>query len=123
MITQTIVLWLRKMPLTYRAKISHKQGLLPILDNLGHELVHHENGRYASKDEDENAESYETSNSDSSDIRLVESLPWHNGSDVHETAEIQEDVDTAVDLVVALFGFLEELPIPVESIAGDEACE
>jgi len=97
------------MSLTYWAEVSHKQSLLPILDNLGHELVYDEDGRYASKDEDEDAEPYEATNSDASDIWLVESLPWHNGSDIHEATEVQEDVDTAVDLVVALFSFLEEL--------------
>lgn len=109
--------------LTYWAEVSHEQSLLPILDNLGHELVDHEDGRYASEHEDEDAESDEATDSDAGDIWLVESLPWHDGSDVHETAEVQEDIDTAVDLVVSLFSFLEELAIPVQGVSCDEACE
>lgn len=92
--------------LTYGAKVSHEQCLLPVLDDLGHELINHENGRNPSEQEDEDTEPNEATNGNACDIWLVKSLPWHDRSDVHEATEVQEDINTAVDFVMALFGLL-----------------
>lgn len=109
--------------LTDRTKVSHKKSLLPIFDNFGHELVYHEDSRNASEKQDEEAKREETTDRDAGDIWLLESFPWHDCTDVHEATEVQNNIYTAVDFVMALLGFLEELPVPVQGISGDETCE
>lgn len=109
--------------LTNGSEISHEQRLLPVLDNVGHDLVHQENGRNTTESEDEEAENHEPSEGDTSDVWQVEFGPWDDGSDVHETTEVEDDIETAVDLVVALLGFLKVDSVPVHDVAGDEASE
>jgi hypothetical protein len=53
----------------------------------------------------------------------VEGGPGDDGADVHEAAEVEEDVEAAVDLVVAALGLGEELAVPVQADSGDGAGE
>jgi hypothetical protein len=50
-------------------------------------------------------------------------VPGHDGANVHESAEVEEDVHDGVDFVVAGFGFAEECAVPVQGVTGDEAGE
>jgi hypothetical protein len=53
----------------------------------------------------------------------VEFAPWDDGADVDETTKVEEDIDARVDFVVAAFGLLEVLAIPVQSVARDGAAQ
>ena len=106
---------------TNGTKVTHKEGLLVVLAHVGHELVHTEDGGDAAEEEDQEAQADQASPCQASGVGLVELVPRHNGTDVHEAAKVEQDVHARVDLVMARFGLAEELAVPVHGVASDKA--
>lgn len=104
-------------------EVSHEQRLFPVLDDSRHELVRHEDGRNAAEEENHKSHAEEPTDRDAGTLGVMELAPGNNGADVDETAKVQKDVDAGVDFVVAAFGLLEVLAVPVQSVAGDSATE
>lgn len=85
-------------------KIAHKEGLLPIFDGVRHQLVGHQNCGDPTEQEDKSAQAEEPTGADPGNIR-VELAPWDDGAKVHEATEVEQNVDTGVDLIVSLLRF------------------
>lgn len=113
----------RRTTRTNGSKVAHEQGLLPVLHAAWHGPVCHEYGGDASEDDDHEAQSKEPAQGDTSCIRHVEISPGEDCADVHEAAEIEKDIERAVDFVMAFVCLLEILATPVKSVASHEACE
>lgn len=75
------------------AKVSHKQGLLPVLDDVRHELVHDKNSRDAAEGKDEEPEGDKAGNCDAGRVWLMELAPWDHGAEVHEASKVEEDIN------------------------------
>ena len=122
-----------------RAEIAHEKRFLPVDHTAGHELISHENCWNASEDDDHDTwsrsaypsqrqtqtltEAKNSGYSNTSAIGILERCPRNDSTDVHETTEVEQDIDDTVDLIVASFGFLEILAIPVQPGTGDETGE
>ena len=105
------------------AKVAHKQGVLPVVNDVGGELVAEADGGDAAEGKDHEAEGEEAADGDAGARGVVELAPGDDGANVHEAAKVEQHVDARVDLVVAALRLLEELAVPVEGAAGDGAGE
>lgn len=75
------------------AKVAHEQGLLPVLDDMRHKLVRHEDGGDAPEEQHQDTQGDETAVGQPRRLGLVELGPGDDGADVHEAAKVEEHVD------------------------------
>lgn len=104
---------------TNGTKVPHKQRFLPVCTYLAHELIGHEDGWDATEDDHQDTQAHQSTDGQAG-LGIDELIKRHDGANVHETAEVEEDVHDRVDFVVAFFCFAEESPVPVQGVAGDE---
>ena len=107
---------------TDRPKVAHEQRFLPRLNRVRHGLVHNHHRGNASQQQDQDSQRDQPAGRDARDLR-VELGPRQDGTDVHEAAEVEQDVDGGVDFVVSGQGLLKVGSVPVHCGAGAEACE
>ena len=119
----TSVLNVENSASTDRTEVSHEDSLLPAGANVGHELVEGQDGRKTTEDEDEETKTEKAREGDAGTGGVVEALPGKDGTDVHEAAEVEDDVHARVDFVVTGFGLAEIVAVPVKGATGDEAGE
>ena len=107
---------------TDRPKVSHEKRFLPRLHRVRHRIVHDHHCRNASQQQDQDPQRDQSARRDACDLR-VELGPRQDGTDVHEAAEVEQDVDGGVDFIVSGQGLLEVGSVPIHCGAGAEACE
>lgn len=117
----THVLTVKHSSHTDGSKIPHEESLFPVLAHLRHQLVHGKNGWDSSKGENHEAEGKESADCQAGAIGIVEFAPRNSSSDKHKSTKVEEDVETVVDFVVSRIRLGEEVSIPIEGVASDEA--
>ena len=102
-------------------KIAHEQCFLPVFAATREQLVCGEDGWYTAEDKDQNSQADESRICEARSIGIVEVGPWDDCTNVHKSAEIQQDVDARVYFIMSGGSFSKVLAVPVHSIAGNEA--
>lgn len=115
-----ILLQDRRPALTDWTEVTHEECLFPVVNNLAHEPISQEDRGYPPEGQYHEAQKEELSNRDACNIWHVKLLKWQDGSDVHETAKVEQHIDAAVHFVVPRFGFFKEPSVPVHDASGNK---
>lgn len=105
------------------SEVSHEERFLPVLADSRHEFVRNQDGWDAAEDHDQKAKREKARVCDAGCIWLVELVPRENRADVHEPTEVEENIDTRVDFVMALLCFAEVCSVPVQGVTSKEASQ
>lgn len=94
------------------AEVAHKKGIFPVLGDARHNLVQEHDGRNPVQCKNHEPQADETRVRDASELRLVELVPGHDGSDVYECPDVKEEVRSRVKLVVLSLRLFEVFAVP-----------
>ena len=106
---------------TNRSKVAHEESLFDVMAHLGHELVHQKNSGDTSKGHNHEAKADESGDRHAGAIGVVEFAPRKNSSNKHESTKVEKNIETVVDFIVSLIRLGEEIAVPVEEVASNEA--